>query len=97
MGAPVSSQKQFSNAQKQILHSQEPPDPWKLTKEKLCPAAFPTVEHIEAIAARGQRSGLIQFVSVFGGAAYKITPLMDELATVVDFLDALKKEGVELP
>ncbi len=82
---------------KEAQPSVEPPDPWARTREELAPSFYPDKEHIEAIAARAQRSGLVMAVSAYGGNAYKITPLLVQLGQTVDFMDALSREGVDLP
>ena len=82
--------------QRKIQPVVEPKDPWTAAKEALCPDVFPNKEYVEGVAARAQRSGLVAFASVFGGSAYKLTPLMfDEVPKFVDFQDALQREGIE--
>ena len=81
--------------QRKIRPVVEPKDPWTAAKEALCPDVFPNKEYVEGVAARAQRSGLVAFVGVYGGPAYKLTPLMFEVAKLVDFQDALQREGIE--
>ena len=82
--------------QRKIQPVVEPKDPWTAAKEALCPDVFPNKEYVEGVAARAQRSGLVAFVPVYGGPAYTLTPFMfNEVAKLVDFQDALRREGIE--
>jgi hypothetical protein len=56
---------------------------------------FPSDTHMHAVGARAQRSGLIYPLGTMA-TRFEISPLMIELAKLVDFQDALRREGVKV-
>lgn len=58
-------------------------DLWTIVRDGLV-GVFPTVEHVLAIAARAQRSGLITPITGIGGTFYDLSPMGRELRLVVD-------------
>ena len=68
--------------------------PWVMLVEDLQRTQGMTGSEIDATAARAQRSGLIYATSIEVGMSYQVSPLLTKLSETVDFLDALRKEGV---
>jgi hypothetical protein len=62
---------------------------WMLTKQGLGKGSMGSEERVQAVAGRAQRSGLVTSVSSYGAVAYRITPLLLEIAELVDFQEAL--------
>lgn len=65
-----------------------------LAKDELVPRVFDTDDRFCAVMAAASRTGLV----ITGGWSdqFCTTPLMDELARLVSFRDALKEEGIEV-
>lgn len=72
--------------------------PWARAQKMLCPDFF-TTDELQAIGARSQRSGFILAISGFsqGRMGFKLSPSFFGLTEMVDFLDALRKEGIKFP
>jgi hypothetical protein len=62
------------------------------TKEELVPAFFPTERHLNSALQAATRTGLVVGASGWGKLVYETTPLMDEVASLAPFRDALEKE-----
>ena len=73
--------------------------PWDLAHKSLCSGVFATEDEFQAIGARSQRSGFVVPMSgrSQGRMGFKLSPLFFQLTETVDFLDALRKEGIQLP
>lgn len=71
----------------------DPPDPWVATRNELA-GTFGTQAHVEAIAGRAQRTGMVVAVSAYGGIAFRTTPIFDEIVALFDFQDVLRSEGI---
>ena len=69
---------------------------WKRLQDELVPSQFPTADHITVICSQATGSGLMIAASAYGGLAYRLSPLMDEIAELADFQDTLRAEG-EMP
>lgn len=65
---------------------------WKQMVGELVPEQFADKRHIENVCTQAMGHGLIIAVSVWGGLAYSLSPLMDELAEFIDFEDVLRAE-----
>ncbi len=65
---------------------------WKRMVAELIPEQFADKRHIENVCTQAMGHGLIIALSVYGGLAYSLSPLMDELADLVDFEDVLGAE-----
>jgi hypothetical protein len=50
-------------------------------------------EHVQATAARAQRSGYVLAGSAFDDLSYRLSPLLMDLCKTVDFDDALRREA----
>jgi hypothetical protein len=71
-------------------------DPWELTKQELDRNVFKKDGYAMAVAAQAQRSGLVAGSTAFSAMAYQLTPIMLELSKLVDFHDALRREGIRV-
>ncbi len=65
---------------------------WKRTIGELVPAEFPDKRYVESVCSQAIGLGLIIPVSAFGGLAYSLSPIMDEIGQLVDFQDVLAAE-----
>ena len=63
------------------------------TREELVPAFFPTERHLNSTLQAATRTGLVVGASGWGKLVYETTPLMEEVASLAPFRDALEKEG----
>ena len=66
---------------------------WKRMLAELVPNDFPSEIHVKGICTQAMGHGLIVAQSVWGGLAYSLSPLMDEIAELVDFEHALRAES----
>ena len=62
------------------------------TREELVPVFFPTERHLNSTLQAATRTGLIVAASGWGSLVYETTPLMEEVASLAPFRDALEKE-----
>jgi hypothetical protein len=62
-------------------------------REELVPAFFPTERHLNGTLQAATRTGLVVGASGWGALVYETTPLMEEVASLASFRDALEKEG----
>jgi hypothetical protein len=62
------------------------------TREELVPAVFPTERHLDSALQAATRTGLVVGASGWGKLVYETTPLMEEVASLAPFGDALEKE-----
>lgn len=74
--------------------SNDQTEPFNSAKQKLYPDIFDSEERILAIAAQAQRTGLIRWSNRMD-VEYMLSPLMFEVADVVDFNEALRQEGFD--
>lgn len=63
------------------------------TKEELVPSFYPTERHLNSTLQAATRTGLVIGASGWGKLVYETTPLMEEVASLAPFRDALEKEG----
>ena len=63
------------------------------TNEELVPAFFPTERHLNSTLQAATRTGLVVALSGWGALVYETTPLMEEVASLAPFRDALEREG----
>jgi hypothetical protein len=63
------------------------------TKEDLVPAFFPTERHLNSTLQAATRTGLVIGATGWGVLVYETTPLMEEVASLAPFRDALEREG----
>jgi hypothetical protein len=63
------------------------------TKEDLVPAFFPTEHHLNSTLQAATRTGLVIGATGWGKLVYETTPLMEEVASLAPFRDALAREG----
>ena len=62
------------------------------TREELVPAFFLTERHLNSTLQAATRTGLVVGASGWGKLVYETTPLMEEVASLAPFRDALEKE-----
>jgi hypothetical protein len=63
------------------------------TREELVPAVFPTERHLNSALQAATRTGLVVAASGWDMLVYETTPLMDEVASLAPFRDALERES----
>lgn len=64
-----------------------------MLKEELVPAAFRSEDHLNAVCAQAASLGLLLLRTGFGSTVYEPSPVLFELAELVDFLDAVREEA----
>lgn len=64
------------------------------SREELVPAVFPTQRHLGSTLQAATRTGLVVALSGWGALVYETTPLMEEVASLAAFRDALAKEDL---
>lgn len=73
------------------------PTSWELIERESVPSVFPTIGHLRAACTSAMRSGLVMTGTALDElTVFTTTPVMDELAELSDFQDALRKEGIRL-
>jgi len=63
------------------------------TRDEFVPAVFPTERHLNSTFQAATRTGLVVGASGWGRLEYETTPLMEEVAALAPFRDALENEG----
>jgi hypothetical protein len=63
------------------------------TREQLVPSYFSTESHLEYVLQAATRAGLVIGRSGWGALVYETSPLADELARLVSFEEALRKDA----
>ena len=69
-------------------------DAWSELKSEMVPEHFPSQDHLESVCAQLVGTGFLFQIGVFGGNAYKLSPLVEEVASLADFEAALKATDV---
>lgn len=70
---------------------------WKRLIEHAVPKAFLSEEHARTACTGVMRTGLVISSPTYGGLGYfRCSPLMNEIAQLADFQDALRREGVNV-